>query len=211
VVIAAKPIFWPMLLLFVARRRWVGAVAAVVAGALVSLAGLLAAGPAAYRSWAAAGLSVDWFHFALNASIFGGLCRLGLARDLAVALWLSLSAAVLVVTWRAGRAADEPDADTLCWVVAALLVAPLGWLYYLPLALGPLAAVSATHPLSGRQALLTAGLFWPVGLMWLPTSEPLPRPPLDVLVSSAYGLGLAGLWGGVVWNRARRPVPLRQA
>lgn len=191
VVFAVKPIFLPLLLGMMWRRRYRGVGTAIVTGAVISLAGWIATGTAAYGSWIATGAQVFWFQLPLNASVLGLLWRAGLPKALTAGIWLASIAAIVVMTrWR-GRPA-HPDRDLAVWLVACLLVAPLGWIYYLPLAAGPLIAWHRAHPWPPRAWLLVAGLFWPSGL-W---SYPITRNPttFETIIACAYGASLIALW-----------------
>jgi len=186
--IAVKPIFLPVLLGFLWRRRYRTAGATIATGAAISLVGLLGGGIAGYRSWLSTGHGVFWFFRELNASILGMVSRVGLAPSWRFALWVLLCASVVALTWRRRRI-PQADADALTWVLVSLLIAPLGWVYYLPLALGPFVAVTSTHRWPRWSWVAMAGLFWPPGVLWSPTAAPTP-----VLIASLYGLSTLALW-----------------
>ncbi len=206
VVLAGKPILLLLLVPFVQRKRYRAVAACLATGALVSLGGLVAAGFGAYLSWLKTGSGVDWFRLSFNASIVGVLSRFGVPRSVQTAIWLGL--ALLLVTATLRRRLDEdPDRDLLAWFCLSLLIAPLGWAYYLPLALGPLVAFSRTHRWPLAAVLGAFGLFWPPGVMWTVS------PSLTVaqsIVGSLYAVGVLSLWWTSMVAHPRVPAPARE-
>jgi hypothetical protein len=168
--LSVKPfllIFAPYLLL---TRRFRPLVVALAAAVSCLAAGLLIFGADAYRAWyGALARSGDWAWGVMNASFLGIFRRafdsqpIGTPLVIAPALvkgWLVAAAIVGVVTLVAclpdarsstastgsgqtgsGRAEDV-DRSFALLLVAAQLVSPLGWIYYLWLPAGPIAAVA---------------------------------------------------------------------
>jgi hypothetical protein len=125
---------WPIAL-------WAGGTSAGITGAVVALTGV-----ARWRDWLALSGRVTWLNFSLNGSLWSWPSRLhalspvpvtmqslGVAWSLGVVL--TGVALVPLVLRRRG------DARWLlaCWW--SVLVSPLGWVHYLPLAIGPLLSV----------------------------------------------------------------------
>jgi hypothetical protein len=160
--LSVKPfllIFAPYLLL---TRRVRPLIVTLATAALCFAAGSLIFGAAAYRSWyGALAQSGDWAWNVMNVSFFGIFRRafasqpIGTPLFVAPALvkgWLAAAAIVGAVTLGAcltstrpstssGRAEDVDRAFALL-LVAAQLMSPLGWIYYLWLPAGPIAAVA---------------------------------------------------------------------
>ena len=148
-------LFVPWLLL---RRRWrtLGAAALVCAG--WTAAGLLAYGPDTYRLWAGSLGRIAWWWLPMNASWHGAVSRLldggGEVQAVLSLPWIvgptSLFGSLLIAAgsvWAALRLERHPegrDAAVLVLLAGAILASPLGWVYYLPLAMGPVAGVLRT-------------------------------------------------------------------
>jgi alpha-1,2-mannosyltransferase len=183
-------IFAPYLLL---TRRF--RALAILAGAAAASAGIgiLIFGVDAYRSWyRALSQSGDWAWAVMNASTLALFRRafdtepIGTPLVVAPALvttWLVAAAIVGIVTLVAsaqlsahpstgsGRA-EEIDRPFALLLVAAQLISPLGWIYYLWLPAGPVAAVVLkTGPAkAGRHVLLlvaATGFVWPMPYLLL--------------------------------------------
>jgi hypothetical protein len=146
-------IFLPYLLL---RRR----VAASASAYLTALAcfglGLAVFGVQSHREWLALLVGADWAWTPMNASLLSLLSRLlavgpvfaplVTAPDLVRPLWAALAGAVGLATLIV-VAKDETEASVdrsfALLLLAALLISPLGWLYYLWLALGPITVLAS--------------------------------------------------------------------
>ena len=179
VMASVKPflgVFW-VYLLATRRARAAGWMAA--AGGVCFAAGLLAFGWAAHAGWIAAVARADWTWAAMNGSVFALFSRAldtspyytPVAVMPAAILPLSIVAAAFVA-WQTTRALRQPadggeaDAAVAALVPASLLVAPLGWIYYLPLAapgvLGLWQAARATRWTRLAAAAAAPGLVLPV-------------------------------------------------
>jgi len=140
------------------------------AGALaVALIGLLAVGVDGYRSWLATLADITWTAHVLNGSLLGLLARtlsttpevlhatpLVNRYELVVPLWWG---SALVVALAGGRALYLTRDRDKAWSIVAigsLLLSPLGWVYYLPIAAGPIMAV-ALKSRRAAQVLLAVG------------------------------------------------------
>jgi alpha-1,2-mannosyltransferase len=174
----------PFLLFFVpylmlTRRFRALAVVAVVA--VVSFgAGWFVFGGDAYRAWyRALSQSGDWAWAVMNASTLAWFRRafdrqpIGTPLVVAPALvkgWVVAAVAVGVVTLVASMRSDV-DRSFALLLVAAQLMSPLGWIYYLWLPAGPVAAVAMRRQRDGVQwtpatrallAVAAIGFVWPM-------------------------------------------------
>lgn len=132
------------------RRQWRAAGAFAAAVSCLVLLGMAAFGVESYRQWIATLGQVFWWWMQINASWHGFVSRVleggvGLAplihrqelvRPVAVLGSGVLALATVVVAARSARMSK--DRQMLFLFVGALLSSPLGWLYYLPLAYGPM-------------------------------------------------------------------------
>jgi hypothetical protein len=191
----AKPFLGLWVLWCLLRRDW-RALAAVTAGAVVTaVAGVAFTGLAAWRAWWDVLHRITWYDERFNASIMGAIARVSAPH---LPVW-GLAAAVVAVTtvWRlmrTGRAADEIDRAWLLLVLSALLIAPLGWRYYLCLAWGPAIAWLAARPLG---PLVTSALLvlWLCPVFRFDGHGPLYRATVASLVAWA----LVAAWWAVSW------------
>lgn len=98
-------------------------------------------------AWIRQSESVTWLASPANASLWGVAARLEWRTGPAPGLTaLSLPAVIIVLAVAAALALESTrrrgaDSRFLCGVLWALLVSPLGWAYYLPLAAAPAAAL----------------------------------------------------------------------
>jgi hypothetical protein len=138
--LATKLFLWPVLVWFVATRRYRAAVYAV-AGACALVAG----------SWALLGFAgardyPEILRLLSAALETDSYTPFALARDLhapetfARVIGLAVATAVLVACWVLGRRGDDVRSFTLA-VVAALLFTPIVWLHYFALLFVPVAIV----------------------------------------------------------------------
>lgn len=206
----------PFLLIFVpwliARRRW-WAVASLAAGSAAAfLIGVAVFGLEAHRSWLQALGTTNWEWAAMNASLLGAISRwfgespyftpVASAPWIVRPLWLASAAAVaatsLILASRARGVAGVDYAFALL-LVGALLVSPLGWVYYWWLPFGPVVAV-----LFKRRP----SFFWLVA--------PLLLVPLGLVVGGepdgwkTLTVGSAYFWGTLlVWASIGVPASVR--
>jgi hypothetical protein len=152
IAIALKPFIGLFALWAAARRSWRQLFGMLCGGAALGALGFAAGGLSLYRSWFLALRNVNWEWDIANASILGFLERVlnthpisQLMSPLAVApgwvqpLWMASIGLVLgLLFWRTRASLDF---DWLAWICAALLLSPLGWMYYAPLGAGPAIAV----------------------------------------------------------------------
>ncbi len=151
----------PFLLIFVPylvlRRCWRGVAALGLATGLAFLLGLLVFGPQNHRSWLLVlSKAESWAWLPLNASLYGTLSRtltknamftpvVALDPRLVRAAWLALGipaglSALLRILY--DRSSEGTDRAFGILLVGALLLSPLGWIYYFWLPVGPIAAMA---------------------------------------------------------------------
>jgi alpha-1,2-mannosyltransferase len=219
-------VFVPYLVL---RRQIRAAVMACASGLGCFGVGLLAFGVASHQAWLAQLGRVQWAWRSMNASFLGILTRtftetpqftpLVLVPDLVLPVWLvgALFLGLATVGLAAADSSEHAvDRGFALLVLGALLASPLGWIYYLWLALGPIAALAVTWSgsLGGaptvsaadrvRRALLALAI---PGLVW-PYFAALAFPSLGwatATLGSAYFWATLAVWGALVadWRSAR--------
>ena len=222
--IALKPflgLFVPYLLLRRDRRALAGCAAGIAA--MVGL-GAAVFGPGAYVEWLQQLPHVSWAGHFLNASWFAVVERALGDTEFAstgrapMAAWLlSVAGAVgiAVVTFaRIRPPADAPaaiDREWVCVLLAALLMSPLGWVYYVWIALWPLVALLAARAPwrapAWRDLWLVPGV---TGWLWWGrmTEWGQPHPLATLTLASMYFWALLALW---IWalGTPRAPIDIR--
>jgi uncharacterized membrane protein len=205
-------LFIPWLLM---RRCW-PAIVGVGAAAFAAVAiGTLAFGAVVYREWVSSLGAVGWWWLPMNASWHGFIsrCLLGsesvepliriaaLVAPFAVAGSVVFCATTLHATQRLGRDGREIDLAFVLLLLGAILGSPLGWVYYLPLALGPLVGVlwhgtwrSLSGPVLASVALMGAGFYVPQE----EAASGQPSALMTLTVASAYFWSSAAVWAGAV-------------
>ena len=221
---AAKPfllIFVPYFLLRRDRR----ALAAMLAVMAASVAlGLSMFGPGAYAEWLGQLPRIKWSAHYFNASFMGVLQRVigrssygvitrapALVLPLAACLALAVGAVTLS---RVARERPEPrrtDGDWAVLLLAALLMSPLGWNYYLWIAVWPVAALPAHRApwrtRTRRDLWLLPGL---AGWLWWGrmTEWGQPHGLATLTAASLYFWALLALWiwtvGAIALDAARK-------
>jgi hypothetical protein len=214
----------PFLLIFVpylvATRRVRAASIAVATAVAGFVLGVLVFGAAPYQAWyRALAQSGDWASAPMNASSLSFFTRAFstspfylpvVVKPELIKFWLVIASTMGIITLalvmvdRTGSAIDRAFALLL---VAAQLVSPLGWVYYLWLPAGPIAAlVARSHGSSGSpsKTILTAGV---VGLCWPVVLIQLFQPArwATITVGSVYFWAtlLVWIWLLVDWRQAR--------
>src|SRR5262245_56596280 len=174
----------PFLLIFapyLAATRRFRALGILSATAAASVAvGLVVFGAGEYRAWyAALTQSGDWAWGVMNASLLGVFRRafdtqpIGTPLLVAPSLvngWIVAAALVGIVTLVVTighRGPNAFDAALLLLVVGAQVISPLGWIYYLWLPAGPVAAVMASSAVKCRATLhIALVLIAPIGFAY---------------------------------------------
>ena len=220
----------PFLLLFVPYflvrrdRRALTAMLAVLAASVA--VGLAVFGAGAYAEWLEQLPRIKWSAHFLNASIMGVLERaLGrssfavITRAQALVIPLSASLALivgLVTLTRVARPRPEPersDGDWAALLLAALLMSPLGWNYYLWIAVWPFAALLAHHAPWRHRARWDLWLLPGLGgwLWWgKMTAWGQPHVLATLTAASLYFWALLALWiwtvGVISWPNAPQEI-----
>jgi Glycosyltransferase family 87 len=207
---AIKPfllVFAPFLAL---RRDYRGLSAFLLVATLLVAVGVAVFGPGAYAEWLAQLPRVTWGSHYMNASL-AAVAERALGRSaygtFGVHPWLKIGllgaalAAVAVATLRAatrtGSGAPSVDRAWAVLLLASLLLSPLGWVYYLWIALWPVAAVVGhARPwrrVRSRDLLLIPGL---LGWLWFRRMASWGQPAAlaSVTAASMYCWALVALW-----------------
>jgi hypothetical protein len=195
----------PFLLLFVpalvVMRRTRAAVTLGATAAAGILAGVAVFGWSAHLEWMHALPSVSWVWGPMNGSIAALWTRAFVSTPgftpIGNAPWLigPLSAACIIAVVVATMATVRRSVDHAfgAVVLASLLVSPLGWVYYLWLALPACMALwrDRLPPLAAASAV-------PLAVPLLALGAGQPSPIATLTVASSYVWGTFGLWLAVV-------------
>ena len=220
---AVKPFLLVFAPYFLVRRDHRALTAMLSVLGAVAAIGLAMYGPAAYAEWLRQLPAVTWSAHFLNASLLGVIQRLigrsghatlasapGLVAPLFAALALAVGLVTLGAVRRPARNARQIDGDWAAVLLASLLMSPLGWNYYLWLAVWPVAAViAAVRPWRQARradAWLVPGL---AGWLWwgAMTEWGQPHPLATLTAASLYFWALLSVW---IWTLVaiRREVPV---
>lgn len=195
----------PFLLVFVpyaaARRMWRSLMAMIAVNAATVLGGLAAVGASGYRSWLQVLASTSWGEGLLNASLRGMVSRAlspppspG-ASTSPLVVWPAIEPlawgipAVLIVAAVVFVAVRSQNLDrtwaTLC--LLAVVLSPLGWVHYVSIGTGPLAATLRFQRRAVISLALIGWLLLCVPYLWLRdlTFGPL----LTLTLASSYTWG----------------------
>jgi len=120
--------------------------------------------------------------------------------------WLLLALAVAALTtWRVWSVERQAGVDVdEAWAVlllAALLVSPLGWIYYLPLATAPLLLMADTGRLPWRIGWVGGAFVLGVGLLYVPMEVTVLGQPSRVatlVLLCLHGWAVLLLWASLV-------------
>jgi hypothetical protein len=216
-----KPFLGLFVLSFLVRKQRREAFVTAVTAATCMAAGVVALGWGAFVSWMRTVASIQWMDHIFNTSVIGFFDRLftdrGIVRawDLApVARRPALGAicglvcaiTILAISMRSLRPRHSSggqdstagvDRFFALTVVASLLIAPLGWIYYQFFAAAPVAALLADTrwrvSLRSRATLLVPGA---VCLMLSPAAmvASQPSPWATASIGSAYFWGTLAFW-----------------
>jgi hypothetical protein len=199
---SVKPLFLIFVPWLIARRAWRSLGAMGLTWAAAFAAGLAVFGLDAHRQWLEALRTTNWEWAAMNVSLLGAASRwfapspyftpLLLAPSIVRPLWLA--AAVVVGLWTLRsvvRSGHDIDRAFAMMMLAALLVSPLGWVYYWWLPVGPMAALLRRPPAA----------FWIAApLMALPlvgVTAGQPNGWMTVTLGSAYFWATLLAWAAV--------------
>ena len=218
----------PFLLIFVPyfflRRQYSALFNFFLTCGLVFLTGFMVLGKQVYLQWLEKLVDINWYWSNLNTSILGFLTRTFSltpqfapvidAPELITALWFMLGGTIAALTYwviyldKSEKAVDRAFSVLL---LAALLISPLGWQYYLFFSLGPLSSMlyswwtdpgnlcSFSHwPLQTGSTLFLClsipGLLCPFMIVNLFQ----PNPLATALLGSIYFWSLLFLWTSVI-------------
>jgi alpha-1,2-mannosyltransferase len=205
-------LFVPWLML---RRHWraLAACAAVVAG--TTALGLVVYGPRVYLQWFESLGTVGWWWLPMNASWQGLVARTlegstaitplvhapALVKPLAVVGAALICAATVWRTRGSDSGTRQIDTAFLLILLGAILGSPLGWVYYLPLIVPPLAAVFTTgswrvlpRPTLIVLLLAAAGLYVPLEQ----AAANQPSAVVTLTIASVYFWSSVALWTGAL-------------
>lgn len=189
------------LLFFLVRHRWLLLLAAALTGLACWGAALAAADWEAYDRYREALYFVTWQAANWNASfnglfsrIFGGSESVPLlegdflSRPLAS---VSSVLATLTLVWAISRGTDDSQFDLgfSLTIPLMLLISPLGWIYYFPLLLIPMAAAWRILPGDQRGKRLRTWL----GAAWALTSLPSWFVTADLITPASVGFATGAL------------------
>ena len=217
-----KPFLGVFLVYFALRRHWKLAGMMLGAGAVCGLASLAVFGWDAQWRWIETLRAVDWPWAPMNSSLAGFLTRILSdnpfvphvieAPRLIGPLALAGSLVLAFVTYRrlmrdGADSSGNVDRAFAALLILALLVSPLGWIYYLWLPVGPLLALfwftSRPYHATTRAFLVAAapGLVWPLyPFLWFRDS-----PWAAVSIAGIYFWTAIVLWSAVVVSHERPP------
>jgi membrane-associated phospholipid phosphatase len=185
VLASVKPFLGVFLIYLAATGRRPAALAMAGAAAACFALGLLVFGVGAHASWLEAASRADWTWGAMNGSIAGLAARvldespyfapLAVAPEAGALIYAAIAAAVAVGSGIVLLRVPPPLAADAAFAVlppAALLIAPMGWVYYLPLAAPAILALWRSGAVASRVrdaalALAAPGLVLPVGAVLL--------------------------------------------
>ena len=176
--LAAPKLFLFILLAHLAWRKQWRALAWAAGSSVVTLSiGVAWVGLDATQTWLAGqSAHVSQSDLAMNLSLFGALKRgfaptpelsgfraLADLPSIVTPAWVVLSLALGGLFWWRYRHSPDLDAEWASILLAALLISPLGWGYYLSMAIGPLTAVFARQGMTPAVWLGIVGivLSWP--------------------------------------------------
>ena len=188
-VIVAKPIFVAVAL-FWPWRTWL---MTGVASLMIALTGVAWLSLATWIAWLEGGSHVAWISYPLNASVWGLLARVqtgglheGTLSDVMAfspILLVIIAGAAAAAAWRIARDRDA-DRRTTAGVLLMLLLSPLGWVYYLPIAFGPFVT---TLPIT-RLTVTALALHLIPMVVFLPSMAT--TPVILQTIGSVYTIGL---------------------
>jgi len=181
-----------VLLMALSRRL---AFRVILIGGAALAAGVLALGVPMWLSWFSItqqnGLQLPpW-----NVSIAAMLYRTGIGDRLMV-VYLPLALVIFGITWRAAANDADDDRRWVLWGLATLLIAPVTWVYYAAMFLGPLIAWGERHawPMLARVGI--ALWLLPLGAVaWVIES---PVGAMAMIGGAPYLLGALMVWVSVI-------------
>lgn len=141
--VAAKLFLWPLVIWFIATRRYKHAFCAAGGSLLVSAAAWVAIGFAGWGDWLQTLSLLDSLNAGESYSVFAVGLDVHAPTTVARAVSIGCAAAVLVSAWVLGRRGDDISSFALT-IAGALLFSPVVWLHYFALLVVPVAVASPT-------------------------------------------------------------------
>jgi hypothetical protein len=217
VLVSLKLFFAVFALWLLANRRYRPLLAMSATAVGLMVLGAVVFSHENYREWVHSLGSVGWQWMAMNASWPGFVSRLfeSGGKVAPVASWPAIvpvasvlgSAAVLYTAIARGGGPSGPrddggaDRTILVLLLGAILASPLGWIYYLPLAYGPIlgwmGAGRGWHGVRRLPSALLVALGLAVALLYLPqelANSLQPSRLATLTLASAYFYGTCLLW-----------------
>lgn len=214
---SVKPTLALLWVYFLLRRSVAAAWVTVATAATAFGVGLAVFGLGAHLDWWRVIRAVDWHWVPMNASLAGIFGRSLMANPRFMPIadvpglipWLMATSAVGVVAVTIWRLRDSSrvgiDRQWAGLFLATLLAAPLGWMYYLWAAAGPLAGLwpelRASSSRIARACILLSvpGLLWPSAMaaVWRYDAWG------ALVFGSLYTWTVLLLWTAVVWESRR--------
>jgi Glycosyltransferase family 87 len=198
------------------RRRWDALATMGVVAAMLVISGCVAFGIDTYHQWFRSLGKVGWWWLPMNASWQGFVARLFQGGGTRIAALVQLPSVVPVATilgagvvsvcalarviCDSGRE-HEGDRDFVTLFLGALLASPLGWVYYLPLAYGPILGwlggadgwSELRRLVTSHRVMVGCGL----ALLYIPHEAAAlgqPSAVATLTLASAYFWGVSLLW-----------------
>jgi alpha-1,2-mannosyltransferase len=193
-VCSVKPFLGPLGLYLMIRRQWRATLVAGLTLVLAFALGFLVFGIQAHRDWLTALRAVQWTGAVMNASVYGLVSRtwaldaFSTSRP-ATQVAGALSALILVVGVNASWRTKDDDRALLILLATSLLASPLGWVYYLPIVIGPMLALAVSGRSNWWACVALVCLFFPHFLLW-----PYPSRLFAFTAGSTYTWSLIMLW-----------------
>ncbi len=207
--ISVKPFLGLFILVWVVRREWVSLLTASVACGLAFGVGAAVFGVGAHRDWLQALQGVSWPWADMNGSLQAVLARAlqpspAFTPVLHAPRWIRplwLLSVLSVAAWTAAASRRSVDHAFTVTVLGALLISPLGWVYYLWLVLP--AAAGLWWGRMPRLALVGAvGLSVPFLLTRVASTE---SALATLTIGSTYTWATLALWIAAVQTPAPAP------
>jgi hypothetical protein len=200
---SVKPFLGTLFLYLIIRRQFRAVFTAALAAVTAFAVGVATFGIQAHRDWLHALADVTWTGAAMNASVYGLIGRTWSLNWLVAPAAIRVSGLVALIVLARGMLASlrarTPDHAMLVVLLTALLASPLGWIYYVPILIGPAMALSRQQPF--RMPLAIAALAFMIRHTWLLLLE---SRLFAATIGSVHAWALIGLWAFVTALAFRR-------
>ena len=198
------------------RRRWNALGAMTIAATALVIAGCVAFGVDTYAQWLRSLGKVGWWWLPMNASWQGFVARVFQGGGTKVAPLVHMASLVPIASLagagilglcalarviRTDERDEDGDRDFLTLLLGALLASPLGWVYYLPLAYGPIVGwlgvadgwIGLRRLVRPQRAMVACGIV----LLYVPHEVAAlgqPSALATLTLASVYFWGVSLLW-----------------